>query len=215
MLQHDALPAEGRNISTEVLALNPPYELATESNIDHLGHTIRIRGPIFWDSPKLDNEHESPESRWIDGDWKPQGFVRSESGLFIKLMGSVESNRVNSPSYALFPPKVLSGFRTIDLEDGSIALAFRYYKQLEGEEKEERLLIPTGFAFGVHPGHMGEPAAGIGPEPAGWYIVGDQVKQQNGQIISVGERNFPLSRIINGPIGDPRDPQHQDIYGLY
>lgn len=216
MLQQDTLYAEGQNFSAESVSLDPPYELTTESNIDHLGHTIRVRGPVFWEVSKSDDHgNETPESRWIDGDWKPQGFIHNESGLFIKLMGNAEPNRVNSPRYALFPPKVLSGLRTVDLEDGNIALAFRYYKQFEGEEKEERLLIPKGFAYGVHPGHVGDPGTGIEPEPTGWYIVGDQVKRQDGQIIVVGERNFPLSRIINGPIGDPRDSHHRDIYGLY
>ncbi len=211
------MPEDARG---EVVPFPATYELATEENINRLGHSIRMRvsdqaKPL--EDPEMEKRRQA--GLFMPIDWKPLGFQNSGSGLLIRVAEIAGSRRPEEMRYyrpyALFPPNTLSGFRTVSLGGNQAGIAFRYYKQLQGEEPDERIIIPYGFAYGVHTGHLGVPENGIPAEPNGWYIIGEQVRNQDGHVVSEGERNFPLSRIIDGPIGDPRDPEHRKAYGIY
>lgn len=98
------------------------------------------------------------------------------------------------------------------------ALSFRYFSPKNGEETQERIVLPTGFAYGVHQGHRGIPERKIAPELPTWYLTAQQIGTMlvnNLTFHEPGERNFPLSRIIGGPLGDPRDPVHRAKFGIY
>ncbi len=210
----------------EVVPFPAHFELANEENINRLGHCIRMRVPDTG-TPLEDPEKEEIRQRglYMPMDWKPLGFIHNASGILIKVAQFLEGQRSEDIKCSeqtkyyrpntLFPVNTLSGLREVNLGEGQIGIAFKYYKQLQGEEPAERIIIPYGFAYGVHTGHLGVPEKDIPAEPNGWYIVGEQVRNQDGHIVSDGERNFPLSRIIDGPIGDPRDPKHREVYGIY
>jgi hypothetical protein len=106
-----------------------------------------------------------------------------------------------------------------DAANNQPIVAFHYFKQESGEESHARIVRLTGIAYGVHDGHQGVSEKGIPAEKPGWYIKADQVGVcEPGSEISwqePAEKVFPFARIVDGPLGDPRQAAIRAEFGLY
>lgn len=104
-------------------------------------------------------------------------------------------------------------------EEGYPVVAFNYFKQEVGSEPSDRIVRLKGVAYGVHQGHQGVPEKNIPAEKPGWYMVADQIGVVGSDNIVQWQdpsgRVFPFARIIDGPLGDPRQKHVQDKFGLY
>lgn len=143
----------------------------------------------------------------------------------VSLEGLNSDNREVYIPFSKLPGFYVLGSEEIDQPPLSKVVSFTYFKQQTGAEPTDRILNITGVGYGVHPNHLGVlDSVGnveIPPEKPGWYLIGDQIGTINlntGEVLSdiVGERAFPLARIVEGPLGDPAtNADHREKYGIY
>lgn len=119
------------------------------------------------------------------------------------------------------PIDALQGITDLGTNDDPLQphIAFRYYKQFEGEEKITRVLELTDVAYGTYQGHMGDAERGIAPEKPTWYMVGKQIGTFSVEGVFAEQepasRVFPFTRIVDGPVGDPTNGAYQAQHGIY
>lgn len=127
--------------------------------------------------------------------------------------GSIHKRQRNDDSNDPMPGVRYRGVYAAEKGDLEI-VSFLYHKtnpKTGKLEAEERLVIQEGLGFGVHPGHVGQPAS--------WYIVGPQigtvdrstgeVHYDTGHNDLVIPKHFSIACIVDGPLGEPllADPQ--------
>lgn len=178
--------------------LQPEYSPVTEANIAELGTPIRLRSG------------RNPDRFIHPVPLKPFAISYEAGRLLLGVVGYAEET-LQRPFVTTVDLASLAGIRVTTLPQVGLAMGFYYDKQKTGVEDRERLFRPEGIYFGQHSGHLGDPAAGIGPENPGFYMAGEQFSSDGA---SQGPRTFPFGRIV-GLMGDPGNAAFRAELGLY